>query len=693
MAVRNKGPRSKKPREPVPTDDPTIFAQWERVGPTLDAALRPPFTQWIGSNTSGLVRASTWLRAAVAQQPWSDRALELMLDLLPMLDDERALDALWCVGFWLTGEHRNWLNQPRFDAGELYRDGARSRCRDAVVAKLDAILAAASDRYDVVRARALFVLGWLGEAERARALPVLRARCADPDAVVRAAAVVALAMHGERIGALGDDEDARVRLCATIAESWIEATDEVRASLRAAIDGEDVQWPQLPFNDGAIRAWAIIRYGVAARAQPAQLEAALLEVLRGPSAEQSVGAVIAAAFIGYGAGAEPTATQRAVVRAVVHREALYAAAIAPLQAARLIPVGGYETIDVSIDGLRARFGIERPPPSFGSLERVTVRDRSTYAQHWMAEFAVAPEPDLAAEIADQIARTLTIDALLELTLMRSIDVDGTNLPYDRVRAAAYPVALPNGTVERDGRLVHGPERWPEDHRRWCADRASEGWLMVGSWWSGEEVITRWFDLRGRWLEVFFGHEWNGGNPIRSEARVVVNARHRLTPLVLRAARARAPQALDAAMRSLVDAPNGGQHSWRVVQAAIELFSASDEAPPAWLDAQALALQRSWAYVTAVIAPYARLLPTERREALAIAMATQSSYALPLLYELAPSERTLDAILPAIRQSIRNWPDYVTRSRALWERALGLDAAERIVAACGPSPEPRATSRR
>lgn len=697
MATSKKGAKPKRAVEPVPTDDPTIAARWASASASVAPNVRAPIEQWIRSPSGGLARASQWLRSAIAQEPPSEATLALMLDLLPRLDEDRALDALFCVGYGLTGDHRNWLDGPRFDDDALYRDSARARCCAVVMERIDTVIAAANERFALLRAQALFTLGWLGAPARDRAVPVLQARCSDLDAVVRAAAVVALAMHGARTKALDGEEDRRVRLCATIAESWVDASGAVIDALEAVVgapsEDAEVRWPEMPFNNGAIGAWAILRCGVVMQSQPARLTATMERALASPSAQRSIGAIVAAAFVGYAPDRAPTACQRAVASALIARAELQQAAIVPLQAARVVPMGTFETVDALIDGLRARMGIERPPPSFGSKARVAVRDRSMFAQHWMAEFAVAPEPDLAQEISTQIARALSTSELIELALLRSMDIDGSALSYDRVRSVAYPVALPEGAIEREGRIVRAPEGWPDAHRRWCADRVREGWWMVGSWWTGEEVITRWFDLRGRSLEVFFGHEWNRGDPIRTEARVVINARHRLAPLVLRAGRARDPMAFDDAIEALLRGPTGAQQSARVVQAALEVFSGTDEAPPESVDSAAVLFQRSWSYVCATIAPYARLLPEARREALAIECARSTNFALPLLYELAPTERVLEAIVPAMRQAIANWPEYVERSRASWERALGADATARIVEACGPAPAPAKPTRR
>lgn len=684
MATTKKG---KKAGELVPTDDPAVSALWERESESMQDTLRRPLNEWISCKLRSVERASNWLRAAIQQDIDSYRALPLMLDLLPMLDEARVIDALWAIGFWITGDHRNWIDTARFDDRVIDRDSVRRSCRASVLARLDAIIALAADPADAIRARAAFLLGWLGPTARERAVVALRACCSDRAEVVRGSAVISLAMHGERESSLLDDPDARVRLCAAIAASWSEPSERARAILEAALDEPMLQWSALAFNEGALSACAILRYAIITREQPERMQARFVAALRSALGPALVPSVIAAAFWRYAEQSAPSAMQRAVAAVIVERVELHNPAVPALRVARAIPMASFETVDVLIDGLRASFGLPRPPPTVGSRTTVTVRGRGSFAQHWMADFAVAPQPELAAEIAGEIAMALTVDELVELLSRWSQDIDGSALSYARVASVAYEVALPEGVERRDGRLVRRPEEWAVAHRAWCADREREGWLSLLSWWSGEEVVTRWFDLRGRSLEVTFGHEWNSGNPIRTEARVVVAARHRLTPLVARAARAKDPSAFDAVMEAQI-AANARSGSWnanRATQIAIEAFAGTGEAPPAYFDGVAALMQRTWTYVTGALVPYARLLPADRREALAITCATQTNYALPLLYELAPTQAVLDAISPALKRALLDWPKYIELYRSTWERALGADGAARIIEACGPAP--------
>ncbi|MFO0558722.1 MAG: HEAT repeat domain-containing protein [Polyangiales bacterium] len=699
MATSKKGSSSKVSRraELVPIDDAAVRALFDRaVAAVGDETFTGAFSTWFSARERELARSYLWLQRWLNETLGASRAVPFVIESLALLDEQRVLQALGALTTALVGDHRNWLAPARFDPDVYVRnDSERAARRRALIESLEALIALTKDRSERVRAGAAFALAWLGEPARERVVPALRALLEDREPAARAAAVVALAMHrdGAGVASLMDDEDPRVRLCAAIAESLEVSSERGRATLESALTSDEVAWPDLLFNDGALSRWAILRYGAACRGEPERLKTRLVAALSDPVRASFVDAIVLASSAGWTPDQPFTAAQRAVVAVLVERPALQNAAIDPLRRAGLITYADYVTTDVIIDGLRARLGIARPPPAFGSQAKVTVRGRTDYAQHVWAEYATSPEPEFALEIAAEIASAIALDDVVDLLMRRAQDIDGSTLPYSRVASVAFEVALPEGVERRGERLVRRPEEWHLAHRDWCREREREGWLQLTSWWSGEEVITRWFDLGARSLEVSFGHDWNAGNPIFTEARALVSARHRLTPLVARAARARDRAAFDRALESFIEkSPANNWNTMRAMSVAIELFAGTGEAPGVLFDRYAILAQRSWTYVVATLLPYARLLPAERREELAVACAAQSDFALPLLYELAPIERVLEALTPALRRAVTNWSDYASRERRRWVRALGEEGAARIAEACGPAPAPE-TKRR
>jgi hypothetical protein len=688
MASPKRGARaSKRASEPVPTDDPVVASVVARA---REVPEREPFCvvfeSWLSAPAR--LRPGSYFAFAdlLARRIEAPEWLPFVFEVLPRLDEARVIDVLTLGSVLVAGEHRNWLGGERFDPEPVGRDLVRRRHRGVILESFAAIAPYVSDPSEEVRARLAFLLAWLGDEGRSLALPLLQTLAADAEPAPRATALVALAMHRETdlLGpALADEPavDPRVRLCAAIAASWASMTDAAIDVLESALTRAPVLWPALPFNNGALTDWAMLRYGAscgrdAARATPRFVAA--LEVKGAP-----VAAIIAAACAGWTPGAPYTELQRGVVAKIIETPTLQTAScMGALQQARVLPAMGWGALPQLFDELRARFELPRPPPTTGPTTLVTVEGETRFAQHWWADFASRPRAD-GARIAAAIAESLTTAELVELLLRSAQEFDGTGLLPERWSPVAYDVAAPTGFTVRD-RALEGPgDGWADSVRAWIAAREREGWLLEGLWWYTADVTVDLFDLSGRWLQLQCGHDWNQGNPDYSRTTGQLRARHRLTPLVARAARARDPAAFDQALEAELDkaiAPNVSAR-WvgaRAAQLALYAVAGTADEPPSFYDRGLCYWQRYSPYVTPIFVAYSRIVSAPRREAIALTCATESPSPLPAFYAVAATPAVLEAILPKLRSAQQSWDDYVVRERRQWARVLGDDVAEDLV---------------
>jgi hypothetical protein len=687
MAAPKRGARaSKRASEPVPTDDPVVAAVVARAREVAEReAFCVVFESWLSAPARlrpGVYFAFADVLARRAEAPeW----LPFVFEVLPRLDEGRVIDVLTLSAVLVAGEHRNWLGGERFDPEPVARDLVRRRHRAVIIASFAALAPFVSDPSDAVRARLAFLLAWLGDEARSLALPVLRTLAADAEPAPRATALVALAMHGETdaIEAVLSDAavDPRVRVCAAIAASWSSETDASIDVLESALTSAPVQWPALPFNNGALTDWALLRYGASRRRDPARATRKLVAALEVQGAP--VAAIVAAACAGWTPGAPYTELQRGVVAKILETPALQSTScMGALQQAQVLPVVQWAATVPLFDELRERFGLPRPPPTKGPTTLVTIDGETRYAQHWWADFASKPRAD-GARIAAAIAGSLTTAEVVELLLRSAQEFDGTGLLAERWSLVAYDVEAPRGFTARDRALTGPGDGWAESVREWIAAREREGWLLEGLWWYTADVTVDLFDLNGRWLQLQCGHDWNQGNPDFSKTTGQLRARHRLTPLVARAARARDPEAFDRAVREAVDAAMAPTVSARWVGARAALLAlyacvgTADE-PPAFYDRALCDWQQSSPYVTAILVAYARIVSAPRREAIALTCATESWSPLAALYAVAPTPAVLEAILPKLRAAQQSWDEYASRERRQWARVLGDEVTEELV---------------
>jgi hypothetical protein len=681
--------------EPVPLDDPAVEALVARAASLGDSMFAPVLRTWLSANSRQRDSFFAALQQWLVRETSAAATVPLLFELLPLVDEPRVLQLLTTFVAMFAGDHRNWLGATRFDAERVVAgDAVRAANHRALVAMLPALAPLAVDRSPDVRARFAFVAAWLGEDARDTVVSLLAAQCRDPEPVVRAHAVVALSMHEQRatLDALRSDPDERVRCCAAIAASSNGGDEAALDALEPWIAAESAPWPELAFNNGALSEWAAQRCGAMYTRFQDRVGPALLGALSSKTAP-----VVRAAFAGWERGAEFTALQRAVVARVIADEAMQTiACIQELREAGLVSnQPGITTADL-FDELRARFDLPRPPPLFGPKALVSVDDTAKYAQHWLADYALDPQPDRAALIARAIAETIETDALVELLLRFSVDLDGSVLPFERVADRSYDVAPLPGFERAGERWIGAPEQWPQRVRDWIAEREREGWLVAELGWLGFDARFALFDLRGRHLLMQVGHEWTMDGPNYSQTRALVWPRHRLTPLVARAARERDSAAFDAVIARWLETGKKPAERWvsgRVARLAVELFAGTSAEPPALYDEALRRAQVDWGGLLSHTLAYGAVLSDARREALALSIAAETRTLLPQLYALSRSRAVFDALAPRLREQGAAWAAWPESQRRSWAMVMGDEAADELVQASSEGAPRRRTKRR
>jgi hypothetical protein len=685
---------TKKRKEPTPIDDRRVVALVERVTALEIPGIGPMFRSWFSATERQRPQVSAALGAAIVNAVRGPEIVSFLIESIGLVDEPRVLDALTILVRMIAGDHRRWLLAETFDPDAIIEDRVTSANRAAALLCFDAIVSYTKDPSAEVRARVAFVLVWFGRDVRSRSIETLVTLVDDRTPEVRANAIVSLALLGERsrVASLLSDGDERVRLAAAIAASYGAdgaLKDRVISTLEDAVVSPQVLWRSFAFYDGDIASFAVQRFGRLGAAFDDRVASRLSALLEGRSGPALAGAAVLAAFAGYTPGAALTRAQREVATKIIATESLQTPAVLDaLREFRLVTAGQYVTIDVMLDECRERLGLPRPPPTLGPREIVALPESALparHAQHWLADFALQPMPERAASIAEAIANTVAPDALFEFLTMQAADWDGTELPRARTDGVQFEVPLPEGLSPRGDLYAGPPEQWPTRFRVWLEDREREGWLLSRLWWYGVSVQAELFDLRGRRIELDFGHDWNAGNPTLTEVRALVRTRHRLTPLVARAARARDPAGFDRAMEATLEVivAGGRREAWRagfLLSIAIEVFAGAAEPPPALYDRALRLAQQGWSYVIAPFVPYARLLPRERVEALALECATDNDQPLFLLCAFARTRAVFDAIVARARAQVAAGLNYSETDRARWAWVMGDEAADALLAA-------------
>lgn len=693
----------KKNKERVPTDDPQVVAIIEKVEALEVPALKQTFRSWLDAPERKIDWGFPYVANACAQDVRGPEIAPHLIACVALVDEQRALALLSLLVRMIAGEHQRWLEVRAFDVERVVEDRV---CRDnqsVIAASFDALAAFVSDPSPDVRARIAFVLPWLGTATRTKAIERLRALVSDRDPCVRASAVVSLGLLGDRdsivpTSTLFSDEDERVRLAAAIAVTYV--TRDVSEAVLALLEGAFVKppppWTSFAFMNGQLSAWAVQRYGLAGAADEARSARVYEAMLAGDSVGALVPAAVAGLFIEYTRGAALTAAQRAVAAKIVGDPAMQTPLVTQaLRARQLVGDPQFTVTGATIDEFRARVGLPRPPPAAGPLELVSVPSiarPAQPAQHWLADFSIAPNADEAEPIARAIASTIPTDKLVEFFIRWGPDFDGTNLPRERTAALEFEVPLPSGITLRDGRLIGEAEGWPDRFRVWLAEREAEGWIPTNIWWYGVQVDLSLIDRVGRWFTLAYGHDWNSGNPDYTYVRATPRARHRLTPLVARAARDRDPAEFDRVFDATLDAvtAKGSRDLWivsRMAWLAVEVFALSGVVPPPMYDRAVQVAQRVWTYAIGPFRAYTRLLPAERREALVLTCVSEQTFALIDFYGACPTPAVFEALAQKMKQNGSYWTGAADRVARWWAYGLGEEAAAAFVAEI-PKPAPK-----
>lgn len=685
---------SKKPKERVPTDDPQVLALVERVEALGVATMDARYRSWLSAPERQQAPTFALVAVTCAQAVRGPELVPPLIETIALVDEPRVLAVLGLLVRMIAGDHRRWLNGATFDNAAIVADSVCRANQSAAVASFDTLSALARDPSSDIRAQLAFVLPWLGPLARDRSIELLRALAGDRASSVRRNAIVALGLLGDRarIDALFADEDEGVRVAAAIAATFVPeaAMDErVLSTLETLLVRPLGPFATFTFANGDLSGWAIQRYGRLSTQFDERAAERFDALLSGPTGPLFSGAAIRAVFSQYVRGTTLTRTQRVIASKYLSVPTLRTPeSLIAMREVGLTSGPQYVPVALLIDEFRDRVGLPRPPPESGPLELVTLPDSELaprYAQHWLADFAVAPMPAQAEAIAEAIAHTISTEALVELLVRGARDWDGTDLPRERTDAIAFDVPLPEGLELRDGKYVGPADGWPDRFRVWLAAREAEGWLLSGLWWYGVQVQATLFDRIGRQFVLDYGHEWNSGNPDLASIRATPRATHRLTPLVARAARARDAEAFDRAMASRLDAwtSKGTIEQWlayRVSQLAIEIFAQTGEAPPALYDRAVQWAQKNWTYVIAAFGAYARLLPPERREALALACARESTMRLPLLAAFANTPAVIELLTEQFANDPSDWSSYLPKMREQWAWVLDEEVIEKFAAA-------------